>query len=877
MRARRWLARRRAVAPLARRRSQPRRAGRRRRHARRLRLVPHRGHARSTTRSTSSPTRPASTSSCSSPATPARWCQGGAHRRQPGGRRDVGRRQHVLSRASTTACSSPTRRRPRRRRRRAARRSCRDARRHRSTSATCASTTTSPGSPSTASSRRPTSTTLADPEYADLLVVENPATSSPGLAFLLATVAEFGDDGWVRLLGSASSPTAWRSSTAGPRPTTSASAAPATGDRPLVVSYGSEPAGRGALRRPAGRRGADRRRRRHVLPPGRVRRRAARHRRPRRGPPPGRLPRRRGVPARGRRSTCSCTRRNADVELPAGVHRVRRRPRRPAHARPGDDRRATASDWIDDAGRRSCCGDAPRSRRSRAAALVRAGAGRRAGGRPASCSTSGRSPRCSPAASSRAPIADTLRRRGTWDVVWFTLWQAVVSTALTIVVGLSPAYVHRPLPTSPAGGSSTARCVAVFVLPTVVSAPPCSPLLPDSLERSVWAIVVAHVVFNLAVVVRTVGAMLATLPRDLEAAAATLGASPWRVFRDDHPAADPAGDRAPRRRSCSCSRSRRSAWSASSAAPRNTTIEVEIWRQATQLGDIGAAATLTVLQLVARRRARRRGRRGRSAGAADRSGSTVAHAAPRAAARPPTLARRRHGRRAPRSSSLVPLVALVERSLRTGDGYSLAAWRNLGGGRGAARHQPRRRPGRRAADVVALRPSVAVVVAVVVGTLAALAIAAARRRGRLLDTALMLPLATSAVTIGFGMLITFDTRPVDWRGDVVARAGRPGARRHPVRRAHRAAGAARRRADDRLEAAATLGASPLRAWCDDRRCRTCAGRSSSAPGSPRRSRSASSARRASCRAAGRRRCRSRSSGCSAAPATCSRRRATRSP
>ena len=38
---------------------------------------------------------------------------------------------------------------------------------------------------------------LAAPEYADLLVVQNPASSSPGLAFLMATVAEFGDDGWI--------------------------------------------------------------------------------------------------------------------------------------------------------------------------------------------------------------------------------------------------------------------------------------------------------------------------------------------------------------------------------------------------------------------------------------------------------------------------------------------------------------------------------------------------------------------------------------------------------------------------------------------------------------------------------------------------------
>ncbi len=38
---------------------------------------------------------------------------------------------------------------------------------------------------------------LAKPEYKGLLVVENPATSSPGLAFLLATVAHFGDGGYL--------------------------------------------------------------------------------------------------------------------------------------------------------------------------------------------------------------------------------------------------------------------------------------------------------------------------------------------------------------------------------------------------------------------------------------------------------------------------------------------------------------------------------------------------------------------------------------------------------------------------------------------------------------------------------------------------------
>lgn len=38
---------------------------------------------------------------------------------------------------------------------------------------------------------------LTDPAYADLTVVTNPATSSPGMAFMLATVGHFGEDGWL--------------------------------------------------------------------------------------------------------------------------------------------------------------------------------------------------------------------------------------------------------------------------------------------------------------------------------------------------------------------------------------------------------------------------------------------------------------------------------------------------------------------------------------------------------------------------------------------------------------------------------------------------------------------------------------------------------
>ncbi len=146
----------------------------------------------------------------------------------------------------------------------------------------------------------------------------------------------------------------------------------------------------------------------------------------------------------------------------------------------------------------------------------------------------------------------------TWEIAWFTLWQAAVSTVLTIAAGLLPAYVMARY-RFPGRRLLSGLLTAVFVLPTVVMGAAMLALLPAPIERGVWAILAAHVAFNLAVVVRTVGAVWEHLPGDLEAAAATLGASPWRVARRDHPARCCARRSSPRRRSSSSSRSPRSA------------------------------------------------------------------------------------------------------------------------------------------------------------------------------------------------------------------------------------------------------------------------------------------------------------------------------
>ncbi len=95
---------------------------------------------------------------------------------------------------------------------------------------------------------------LLRPEYKGLLVVENPATSSPGLAFMLATIGHFGEDGWLdfwaalrdndALVTSGWEDAYWGESTwAG------------GGVYPLVVSYATSPAaevyfGEGAIKEP---------------------------------------------------------------------------------------------------------------------------------------------------------------------------------------------------------------------------------------------------------------------------------------------------------------------------------------------------------------------------------------------------------------------------------------------------------------------------------------------------------------------------------------------------------------------------------------------------------------------------------------------------
>ncbi len=402
-------------------------------------------------------------------------------------------------------------------------------------------------------------------------------------------------------------------------------------------------------------------------------------------------------------------------------------------------------------------------------------------------------------------IGETWRRPGFGRIVWFTLWQAVVSTAATMVLGLAPAWLLARW-AFPGRRLLAAVTTAPFLLPTVVVGAAFLALLPEGISTGATAIIVAHVFFNVAVVVRVVGALWEQLPDDLIGAARTLGASPWGAFREvTLPLLRPA---------ITAAASVVFLFTFTSfgvvqvlGGARRPTLEVEIARRAIQLGDVGGAAVLAIGQLLvlgtlvawsarAQRRAAvrlglRPGRRRRATHRRDRI--TVAAIGGATAL-----------------AMTAPLVVLFLESIRPGGHWSLDAWRGLG--------RKEVRPGLSlgvdplASIGVSLRYTIAATaISVLLGASGALAIAAARRRGRLLDLGLMLPLGTSAVTLGLGMLITFDHAPVDWRGEpwlvplghalvatpFVVRSILPVLRSRP---------------DGWVEAAATLGASPTRAW-----------------------------------------------------------------
>ena len=135
------------------------------------------------------------------------------------------------------------------------------------------------------------------------------------------------------------------------------------------------------------------------------------------------------------------------------------------------------------------------------------------------------------------------------DPLWFTVWQAVLSTLLTLLLGLPAAYLFSHFQFK---GKRFLQMVTTlpFILPTVVAVAGFTALLgpsgllnvflkqvfhlsspPVQFMNTLWGILLVHVFYNTTIIIRVVGSAWTSLDPRWEESARVLGASRGQTLR----------------------------------------------------------------------------------------------------------------------------------------------------------------------------------------------------------------------------------------------------------------------------------------------------------------------------------------------------------
>ncbi|KAB2808172.1 iron ABC transporter permease [Pimelobacter simplex] len=409
-------------------------------------------------------------------------------------------------------------------------------------------------------------------------------------------------------------------------------------------------------------------------------------------------------------------------------------------------------------------------------------------------------------------VLDVLGRPRTGRVLWFTVWTSSVATVVSVLLGLPAAYVLHRL-RFPGRGLVRTALLVPFVLPTVVVGLAVRQLITSSgplgflgLDGTPVAILIGLVFFNVAVVIRTVGVAWEGLDRRPAEAAAALGATPAQVFRTvTFPALRPAIVSAASVVFLFCA----TAFGVVLVlgGVRYSSVETEIYLLTADLLDLPAAAALSLVQMLA-------------------VVALLVVVGRLRAVPDPTVRRVLAPAARPQRRDLpalvataltlclvaLPIAALVLGSVRREGAWSLDFYRALGGsGDGLLQvsvTDALLASLRIAVDATWMSLSLGLIVAFVVTRRTRSRLG--RRARTVLDGFFMLPLGVSAVTLGFGFLIALDRPPLDLRASPLL---------VPVAQALVALPLVVRTLvpvlagiDDRQrQAAASLGASPLRA------------------------------------------------------------------
>ncbi len=343
-----------------------------------------------------------------------------------------------------------------------------------------------------------------------------------------------------------------------------------------------------------------------------------------------------------------------------------------------------------------------------------------------------------------------LRTSVPWRIGWFTLWQATLSALAALVVALPVTWV---LARYDFRMRRTVRAIVVsgFLLPSVVVGTAFVGLLPEGLQRTWIAIVLAHAWFNVAVVVRVVGVRWERIDTGLTDAAAVLGASPLRRLRTvTMPLLAPSLAAASALVFLFCFTSYGIVRLL--GGPGRVTIESDIALRALQIGDVGSAAVLALAQaafLVV------------VAALSTTLGSRIMRgtALPRMATRRMRIsaARRPWLVRTIVATTFVvvcaPLGTLAVGSVRVGSQWSLGGWRSLFDDASLSSSVAA------SVDLVAAVSSsarvavAALVITLVLGAGTAFAAVHGGRGGRIGNSVALVPLALSPVTVGLGMIV----------------------------------------------------------------------------------------------------------------------------
>ena len=356
------------------------------------------------------------------------------------------------------------------------------------------------------------------------------------------------------------------------------------------------------------------------------------------------------------------------------------------------------------------------------------------------------------------PLIEVLTTERTWRIIAQTLGMALAGTVGSVLLGVPGAFALYRL-RFPGRLALRALVAIPFVLPTVVVGVAFRALLAKQgplgflgLDGTITAVVLAMVFFNYSVVVRTVGLMWSSLDVRAVDAARTLGASSWRAFRTvTLPQLMPAIASAASIVFLFCSTAFGIVQTL--GRPGVGTIETEIYVQTT-LVHLDTAAVLSCIQffiVIAVVLVSNRLRRSTETSLRMRDTRPRAPQRPDLAALVVTVAI---------AIVLVaaPLVALVARSFSTREGWGtrnyelLATSSGAGFGGGTTVLEALDHSVRIAIDATWIALLIAVPLALVLSRRPK---SASWMRGqRLLDGAIMLPLGVSAVTVGFGFVVS---------------------------------------------------------------------------------------------------------------------------